>query len=479
MSLKKTPFSFISDIISNIKNEKRNHKTNSLGRANSYEHIKGANVSELGNFRIVKILLRGLSSTVCLCKWVINRRETLILGNYVNYINSDLQNWNIKLEETNGKNISNDYVENDNSTTICSSEEIIYRDKEVHCRKNCKTKRVDSSNEVEYCIHDQLENTNPCAKNREEHNVNCSILDHISNCDQYKSNITGSSSSDKILHLAVKIKHKELYHKIYEVGELREEIEIHKNLKHSNILPLILSAEDENDIWVFLEYSSIGDLYSYVGFNILQEIEVKIIVSQILYALYYLHLKGIIHCDIKPENLLLFRLEEPFQLHSDSLSYLDGARNIKSKKLNIKKLLSSINESAQINPNTTPFKNIVKIGDFGLSVKCEFDQYYPFRGIKGSYGFIAPELFQGRNFNNKVDMWALGIIVYVLLGGYRPFYPCSKFEEKVTFHERYWFNISPEAKNFIQSLLQINPSKRLNVIEAIEHPWIKSYFIST
>ncbi|CAD2113494.1 calcium/calmodulin-dependent protein kinase, putative [Plasmodium vinckei petteri] len=485
MPLEKVPTSFFSDIICNAKYENIGNEIQCFSKKKHYNNTKWLNISEIGTLKIVKILLRGLSNTVCLCEWVIDNTATSILGNCSNCINIDLLNINKIYKKCEEKSISpfkNNYI-----SKIYNSE-VNQVSPEIICDKNKtdnnKFHNVDNIKKETLC---KEENTNTDLKYEIIKNINLFI-----NNNDYKKEDNSKIKNKKdrtldniglhkenIIQLVVKIKHKELYSKINDCNKFAE-VEIHKKLKHSNILNMILSAEDEKYICVFLEYSSIGDLYSFVGFNILKEREVKIIVSQILFALYYLHIKGIIHCDLKLENLLLFNFdEESLLFESNLLSDINICHTNQFKKLNTQKLMHSINENVKNNPNIKAFKYIVKLCDFGLSVKCEFDKFYPFNGIRGSYGFIAPELFQESSFNNKIDMWALGIISFLLLGGYKPFYPCSRFEEKVIFHERYWHNISPEAKNFIQSLLEIDPFKRINVIEAMDHPWIRNYFIDT
>ncbi|CZT62669.1 calcium/calmodulin-dependent protein kinase [Plasmodium falciparum NF54] len=517
MVLKKTPFSFLYEI---GYAEKTDRNINDIGRNNNldlYENIQEYEIPELGNFRIVSILLKGFSSTVCLCQWILDLNETLTLCDYVRYINRNILNNNIQI-------VKGDHMEKreaislwQDTTNIRSKTNMntciyphIFNNAYVNVNMDVHLNNVHNLNQglegVEYIypsgkpnIYNNIININNNLegyKNKREETKEIAHINMFTHSDIIRNNeitnhydqiyepynIMKRKNKDtyniQIMNLVLKIKHKGLYYKIKEIEQLREEIEIHKDLKHTNILQIILCAEDENDIWIFLEYSSIGTLYSYVGFNILQEKQVQIIICQILYALYYLHIKGIIHCDIKPQNLLLFNFDQSICIQNNFLLYDHTLNHLNMKKLNFQKLFSHNNDH-KTNQQNNVFNNIVKICDFGLSVKCGFNEFFPYRGIKGSYGFIAPELFHECNFNNKIDMWALGIVTFILLGGYRPFYPCSKFQEKVTFHERYWFNISSEAKDFIQSLLQINPEKRLNVIEAIEHPWVKNYFMNS
>ncbi|ETB61498.1 CAMK/CAMK1 protein kinase [Plasmodium yoelii 17X] len=478
MPLEKIPMSFFSDILCNTKYENISNEIQCLSQKKHYNNnTKSLNISEIGSFKIVKILLRGLSNTVCLCEWAIDNTTASILGKYANCINNDLLKLNKiykKREKKTTFPFKSNYISKFYNSVINQvSPEITYDknktdNNKIHDFDNKKRETLcKEKNKNTHLKYEIIKKINLFINNNDYKKENHTKIKNKKDCTLDNNGL----HKENIIQLVVKIKHKELYSKINECNKITE-VEIHKKLKHCNILNMILSVEDEKYICVFLEYSSIGDLYSFVGFNILKEKEVKIIVSQILFALYYLHIKGIIHCDLKLENLLLFNFdEESFLFESNLLSDIKMSHINKFKKLNTKKLVHSIKENVKNNPNIKVFKYIVKLCDFGLSVKCEFDQFYPFNGIRGSYGFIAPELFQECSFNNKIDMWALGIISFLLLGGYRPFYPCSRFEEKVIFHERYWHNISPEAKHFIQSLLEIDPFKRMNVIEAMDHPW--------
>ena len=118
----------------------------------------------------------------------------------------------------------------------------------------------------------------------------------------------------------------------------------------------------------------------------------------------------------------------------------------------------------------------LKIADFGFAKKC------PLTGLTtmcGTPGYVAPEILERVAYDTQCDLWSLGVIVYILLGGYSP------FEEKTqdalfariragdyTFHEEFWHSVSDLAKDLIRKLLNTNPRKRLTAQQALQHPWM-------
>eukprot|EP01126_Amoeba_proteus_P019715 TRINITY_DN2020_c0_g4_i6.p1 TRINITY_DN2020_c0_g4~~TRINITY_DN2020_c0_g4_i6.p1 ORF type:complete len:139 (+),score=28.35 TRINITY_DN2020_c0_g4_i6:291-707(+) len=99
----------------------------------------------------------------------------------------------------------------------------------------------------------------------------------------------------------------------------------------------------------------------------------------------------------------------------------------------------------------------------------------------GSPGYVAPEVLEARGYNFAVDVWSAGVIVYILLCGYPPFYSENEsdlFElilrGDFTFHSPYWDNISAEAKDLITCCLEVNPQKRLTAKQALQHPWFST-----
>ena len=214
------------------------------------------------------------------------------------------------------------------------------------------------------------------------------------------------------------------------------EIDILKIGQHPNIIKLYDIYENENYIYIIMEYCSGGDLLSYFEHYEYELKETKVceIIHKLSMAIYYLHSYGIVHRDLKPENILMTDL--------------------------------------------TPEADI-RLLDFGLSkiVGNEEKCTEPY----GTLSFVAPEVLQGKSYDKSVDLWSIGIITFLLLCGYLPFddkhsereIARQTIQDPVPFESKIWSKYSSEAKNFVEGLLQKKPEKRLSIKEVLEHPWIK------
>ena len=214
------------------------------------------------------------------------------------------------------------------------------------------------------------------------------------------------------------------------------EIDILKIGQHPNIIKLYDIYENENYIYIIMEYCSGGDLLSYFEHYEYELKETKVceIIHKLSMAIYYLHSYGIVHRDLKPENILMTDL--------------------------------------------TPEADI-RLLDFGLSkiVGNEEKCTEPY----GTLSFVAPEVLQGKPYDKSVDLWSIGIITFLLLCGYLPFddkhsereIARQTIQDPVPFESKIWNKYSSEAKNFVEGLLQKKPEKRLSIKEVLEHPWIK------
>jgi len=181
-----------------------------------------------------------------------------------------------------------------------------------------------------------------------------------------------------------------------------------------------------------LEYVSGGELFdAIVNKGSYSEGDAANLVKQILEAIKYVHHLGIAHRDLKPENLLL--------------SGEEG-------------------------------KDTIKIADFGLSKDFSQEQL---QTSCGTPDYVAPEVLMGEPYDMGVDIWSIGVITYVLLCGFPPFYGDTQkdlFEmilsARVEFPDPEWTEVSAEAKDFIKKILVLDPEKRLTAEQCLEHKWV-------
>ncbi|XP_049851610.1 myosin light chain kinase A-like isoform X2 [Schistocerca gregaria] len=212
---------------------------------------------------------------------------------------------------------------------------------------------------------------------------------------------------------------------------LRREIDIMTKLHHRNIIELIDVYDSPENIYLILELVTGGELFDQIiNRGSYSECDAANIVKQILDAVQYMHSNGIAHRDLKPENLLV-----------------TGQNN-----------------------------EIIKVTDFGLSK--DFGESVLSTSC-GTPDYVAPEVLRGAPYDNSVDIWSIGIITYILLCGYPPFYGNNDQEifGKILFVEydfppESWDTVSEDAKDFIRSILVLNSWKRLTAQEALNHPWL-------
>ena len=216
------------------------------------------------------------------------------------------------------------------------------------------------------------------------------------------------------------------------IKKIKEEISILKKLNHENIVKFFGFFETNNQLLIKMEYVKYGTLSKWMKNNKkISEQEASIILKQIFSAIEYLHGKQICHRDIKPENIML------------------------SKENDL---------------------NSIKIVDFGLSAS-NFDKLIN-HDYCGTYIYMAPEQIEKKLYFISVDIWSIGILMFMLLNnGKHPFYvkgiERKDFNKKIQSCKINFYNkISPMAKHLIFKLLEPNPSWRYNASQAIKHPWI-------
>ena len=219
---------------------------------------------------------------------------------------------------------------------------------------------------------------------------------------------------------------------------ITDEATILQSLDHPNIIKLVDFFEEPNSFFFVTEKVEGGELFDrIVEKEYYNEKTARDAMRALLNSVEYMHGKRIVHSDLKPENLLLI-----------------------SKK----------NDA------------LLKIADFGFAATCDDnanDGYGDLKRQCGTPSYVAPEVLFRHDYGTKVDMWSIGVILYILLSGYPPFIEDTQPElfEKIIqadyeFDEESWNHISSEAKNLVSSLLEVHPKKRFSAKEALNSEWM-------
>ncbi|XP_060951922.1 protein kinase D4 [Limanda limanda] len=217
--------------------------------------------------------------------------------------------------------------------------------------------------------------------------------------------------------------------------QLRNEVSILQNLSHNGVVVLERMFETVQYVFVVMEKLH-GDMLEMILSNEkgrLPERNTRFLVVQILEALRYLHLKHIAHCDLKPENVLL--------------------------------------ASAEPLPQ-------VKLCDFGYARLISEKSFR--RTVVGTPAYLAPEVISSSGYNRSLDMWSVGVVMYVSLSGTFPFNEDEDIKQQITnasfmYPRQPWASVSLEAVSLINNLLRVSLRQRFSVGRALAHPWLQDF----
>ena len=216
---------------------------------------------------------------------------------------------------------------------------------------------------------------------------------------------------------------------------LESEMLILQKLHHPHIVKTHEIFDSPHFCYIIMECMSGGELFDrIINKEFFSEAEARQAALQILDALDYCHDHRVIHRDLKPENLLY----------------------------------SSPDDDA-----------VLKLADFGLAHICK--PHEVLHSQCGTPGYVAPEVLNQAGYDTHADLWSVGVIIYIMICGFPPFYSDDSDElfaliqeAQYEFISPYWDDVGPVVKDLISKLLIIDPSKRLTAKEALQHPWIAS-----
>lgn len=251
-----------------------------------------------------------------------------------------------------------------------------------------------------------------------------------------KHQITGDAFAVKVVHK----KRFELVGTVRQVDTMMDEVNILKAVNHENIIKIADVFETKANMMIVLELVEEGELFDHIVKHPFTEAKARDVFRQLLEAIQYLHSRGIAHRDLKPENILVSKV------HPDD-------------------------------------RLTVKISDFGMARLL--GEGSMMKTLAGTPQYLAPEILtnsgvKGCGYKARVDMWSLGVILYILLSSRAPFK--GNTGDGKLFHNiqraRYTFgksfnHISEDAKDLIRHLLVVNPEDRYSATAALKHPWMQ------
>ncbi|XP_069567087.1 calcium/calmodulin-dependent protein kinase IGb [Brachyistius frenatus] len=213
---------------------------------------------------------------------------------------------------------------------------------------------------------------------------------------------------------------------------LENEIAVLRRIQHDNVVGMEDFYESQTHYYLVMQLVAGGELFDRIlDRGVYSEKDASSVIQQVLQAVSYLHQNGVVHRDLKPENILYYSQEEDSK---------------------------------------------IMISDFGLSKMVDNDIMST---ACGTPGYVAPEVLAQKPYSKAVDCWSIGVITYILLCGYPPFYEESEtrlfskiMKAQYEFDSPFWDDISESAKDFIRNMMQKNPSMRFNTDQALRHPWI-------
>lgn len=221
------------------------------------------------------------------------------------------------------------------------------------------------------------------------------------------------------------------------INMLKTEVDILTKADHPNIVKLHKVIDTPEILYLVMELLTGGELFDrIIAKGHYSEADARELTVTMLKAVAYLHSQGIAHRDLKPENILL----------------------------------KDTSENA-----------VIKITDFGLSKIFGGDaaSEVVMKTACGTPGYVAPEVLQHEAYSSQVDLWSIGVIVYILLCGFPPFYGDNDNQMfrkikagQYKFLAPYWDPISKEAKDFVSKLLVVNHKERMDCEAALQHKWI-------